>query len=161
MQARAAAGHSAIQTYSSGFRVVGCTAAVDARDNTATTYTSADKGVPIYWLNGTKVADQYEDFYDGSWDDQVNAKDESGNDRVSPLAISYLPDAATTAQKGCLLLLAWRSGVARCRIGETGRHHTIGSAAIAASNLDHPFYGLSQVFQVPTPPPRRPRTTRR
>ena len=40
-------------------------AAKDARDNTSTTYTSSDKGVPIYWLGGAKVADEYEDFYDG------------------------------------------------------------------------------------------------
>ena len=25
--------------------------------------------MPIYWLNGNKVADDYADFYDGSWDD--------------------------------------------------------------------------------------------
>ena len=65
VQDRAAAGHSAIQAYSSQFRVVGSTAAVDARDNTNTTGT----GVPIYWLNGNKVADNYADFYDGSWDE--------------------------------------------------------------------------------------------
>ena len=58
--------------------MVGCTAAVDARDNTATTYTTTDKGVPIYWLNGAKAADNYADFYDGSWDDEVNDKNESG-----------------------------------------------------------------------------------
>ena len=39
---------------------------VDARDNTATTFTNANKGVPIYWLKGNKVADNYQDFYDGS-----------------------------------------------------------------------------------------------
>ena len=37
-------------------------------------------GVPIYWLDGTKVADDYADFYDGSWDDEVNDKNESGTD---------------------------------------------------------------------------------
>ena len=62
IQTRAAAGHTDIQDYSAGFRVVGCSAAVDARDNTKTTYTMTDKGVPIYWLNGAKAADQYEDF---------------------------------------------------------------------------------------------------
>ena len=46
--------------------------------HTYTTYTSTDKGVPIYWLNGAKAADQYEDFYDGSWDDEANDKNESG-----------------------------------------------------------------------------------
>ena len=39
------------------------TLVTDARDNTATTGT----GVPIYWLNGERVADSYADFYDGSW----------------------------------------------------------------------------------------------
>ena len=81
VQGRAAAGHADIQQYSSTFRVVGSTADVDARDNTNTTYTADDKGVLIYWLGGAKVADDYEDFYDGTWDDEANAKDESGSDR--------------------------------------------------------------------------------
>ena len=55
----------------SGFRVVGSTADVDARDNTATTGT----GVRIYWLYGNKVADNYDDFYDGTWDDEVAHRD--------------------------------------------------------------------------------------
>ena len=78
-QGRAAAGHADIQAYSDGFTAIGCTVEDDARDNTGTTYTSTDKGVPIYWLNGNKVADEYEDFYDGSWDDEARDKDESGN----------------------------------------------------------------------------------
>ena len=36
--------------------------------------------MPIYWLNGAKAADEYEDFYDGSWDDEANDKNESGTD---------------------------------------------------------------------------------
>ena len=51
------------EAYSDGFTVVGCTTAnVDARDNTATTFTSSEKGVPIYWLGGNKVADEYRGF---------------------------------------------------------------------------------------------------
>ena len=68
VQGRAAAGHSSLRFSSSGFRVVGSTASANARDNTSTTYTASAKGVPIYFLSGGKVADQYEDFYDGSWD---------------------------------------------------------------------------------------------
>ena len=74
VQDAAAAGHPDIQSYSSQFRVVGSTAAVDARDNTSTTGT----GVPIYWLNGNRVANNYADFYDGSWDDEQNPKSEAG-----------------------------------------------------------------------------------
>ena len=78
VQDRAAAGHTDIRAYSAGFRAVGCTTDTDARDNTSTTYTATAKGVPIYWLNGAKAADDYEDFYDGSWDDEANDKNESG-----------------------------------------------------------------------------------
>ena len=70
---------------------VGCTENVDARDNTGTTYTSTDKGVPIYWLDGNKVADDYQDFYDGSWDDETNDKNESGNDAHNTSNARQLP----------------------------------------------------------------------
>ena len=82
VQGRAAAGHSAVRSFSSKFRVVGSTATVDARDNTATTYTSSDKGPSIWWLNGSKAADNYQDFYDGSWDSE-SGKNESGNTQAT------------------------------------------------------------------------------
>ena len=44
-----------------------------ARFNTGTTGT----GVPIYWLDGAKVADNYDDFYDGDWD-SIEARNEDG-----------------------------------------------------------------------------------
>ena len=80
IQTRAAAGHADIRTYSTGFRAVGCTAdRRRPRQHLAPrTPATTDKGVPIYWLNGAKAADQYEDFYDGTWDDEANDKNESG-----------------------------------------------------------------------------------
>ena len=64
VQGRAAAGHADVQGYSSLFRAVACTADVDATANTGTVGT----GEPVYWLDGAKAADDYADFYDGSWD---------------------------------------------------------------------------------------------
>ena len=78
VQTAAAAGDAGIQGYSDGFYAVASTGDDDARDNTQTTYTASDKGVPIYWLGGNKLADDYEDFYDGVWDDENNVTDESG-----------------------------------------------------------------------------------
>ena len=72
VQDLAKAGHTDIQDHNSTFRVVGCSEAVDARDNTGTTYTSSDKGVAIYWLGGNKAADEYEDFYDETWDEEAS-----------------------------------------------------------------------------------------
>ena len=59
-------------------RALVSTPGVDARVRTDTTFTAGDKGVPIYWLRGTKVADDYEDFYDGSWDDVASPTDSTG-----------------------------------------------------------------------------------
>ena len=85
VQGAARSGHSAIRPIASQFRVVGSTSAVDARDNTSTTYTSSDRGVPVYWLRGNKAADTYEDFYDGSWDERRNVRNEHGNAHNSGL----------------------------------------------------------------------------
>ena len=71
-------GHADIRRYSSEFKVLGSTRLVDARDHTATTYTATDRGVPIFYLSGAKIADDYADFYDGSWDSH-SPTDESGN----------------------------------------------------------------------------------
>ena len=78
IQDQVAAGQADIQDYGSTFRVAGSTNDVDARENTGTTYTSSDKGVPIYWLGGAKVADDYPDFFDGDWDDETSRLTESG-----------------------------------------------------------------------------------
>ena len=155
VQTRAAAGHTDIQSYSTGFKVVGCTSAVDARDNTSTTYTSTDKGVPVYWLNGTRVADTYADFYDGSWDDEANDKNESGDDG---------PDTSQSANRpitGCdhdgtesFSGSSSRAlGTSNVRLGRpndsvmgTG---PISSGSNSGSSTTRSMYGLSAVFQVP------------
>ena len=154
VQDLAATGHSSIQPYSSGFQVVGCTASVDARDNTSTTYTSTDKGVPVYWLNGNKVADDYEDFYDGSWDDEANPKDESGNNRD-------LSTGADSPFTGCDHdgTEAMFSGSSRglgatgsVRVGKPNSSNSgdgpIGSSSGSGRTNSRPMYGLSEVFQV-------------
>ena len=71
----AMSGHADIKAFSGTFRMLGSTETVDTRDNTGTTGT----GVPIYWLGGAKVADDYADFYDGGWDEEATGARESGD----------------------------------------------------------------------------------
>ena len=157
VQDRAAAGHADIRAYSAGFRVVGCTAAVDARDNTATTYTISDKGVPIYWLDGTQVADDYEDFYDGSWDDEVNDKNESGTDAHDTSQSDNYPItgckndgteefAGATRPRG----LGATTGFVRTgRLNSSGTlQDPIDGNDVADTDATSPMYGLSAVFEV-------------
>ena len=153
IQNRAASGHSAIQIYGSHFRVVGCTDDDDARDNTATTYTASEKGVPIYWLNGAKAADDYEDFYDGSWDDEANDKNESGNNGPDTSQLANFPltgcehdgtAASFNSQSRAL-------GASSSRVGAPN-NSALGHGPLSSNGNvvnDHPFYGLSPVFTVP------------
>ena len=152
VQAAAAAGHADIQQYSSRFRVVGSTADVDARDNTATTYTSADKGVAIYWLGGNKVVDDYEDFYDGDWDDEANAKDESGNNRSTSGSSNYpwtgSNDDGTEAFNATNASRALGASLVQVGRPSSGTGDGPLSGAATGNSNARPLYGLSAVFRV-------------
>ena len=150
IQNGAATGHADIRTYSSSFKVVGCTSSVDARDNTGTTGT----GVPIYWLGGSQVADNYADFYDGSWDDEVNDKNEDGTNGPNTSHAHNYPWTGCD-HDGTLYVT---SGVVTAGLGNDaiahGRPNSINSAhgpmyggASLRDDL-RPMYGLSPVFQV-------------
>ena len=71
----AASRNATLRPFRSQFRALISTSTVDARDNTATTGT----GVPIYWVAGDRVADNYADFYDGSWDSRARKTETGGS----------------------------------------------------------------------------------
>ena len=73
------------------FRECGCprpavsTRHFDARIFTDTEYTDDDRGVPIYWVGGGRVAADYADFYDGDWENETSPTDVNG--RPYPLLV--------------------------------------------------------------------------
>ena len=163
VQNLAAAGHAEIQAYSSGFTAVGCTADDDARDNTDTTYTSSEKGVPIYWLSGNKVANDYDDFYDGSWNNEANNKNESGNNGPDTSLSSNYPRTGckhdgTEAFPGSGTVSA-ALGEASVTIGVPNSIYAtdgpISSNATVNKSSSRPMYGLSAVLTVVEGPDTR------
>ena len=150
VQTRAAAGHTDIQAYSDGFSVVGCTADVDARDNTGTT----GVGVPIYWLNGAKVADDYADFYDEDWDEEAADKNELGNNGPNTNNSGNYPltgcdhDGTEAFSPGGSSLALGTDDVAGGRPNSTSSDHGPLSGAILDPTTNRPMYGLSAVFEV-------------
>ena len=141
--------------------MIGCTAAVDARDNTSTTGT----GVPIYWLDGAKVADDYADFYDGSWADEVNDKNESGADAHDTSQRDNYPFtgcqndgteefAGATNPRG----LGATTGFVRTgRLNSSGTlQDPIDGNDVADTDATRPMYGLSAVFEVSSSPSTNP-----
>ena len=157
IQDLAAAGHTDIQAYSAGFRVVGCTADVDARDNTGTNTNTDGDGVPIYWLNGNKVADHNTDFYDGDWDDEANDKNESGADGPDTSNSSNHPytGCGHNGTEAFFGVSSRALGVSEVRVGGPNTSGTndgpLSSIQTTISGDSRPMYGLSQVFEVGPP----------
>ncbi len=82
-------GHADIRQYAPTFRVVGSTGAVAAAWHTATGITVSGEpshtpfSHPIHWLNGARIADDYNDFWDGNWDDNAQTKGRNANGQTS------------------------------------------------------------------------------
>ena len=80
VQDAVASGHADIQEYSSDFRaLVGTRDGASPRDNTHSNPDSDGDGEHIWWLNGPRAANDYDDFYDGDWDHTNPVRLESGN----------------------------------------------------------------------------------
>ncbi len=131
-----AGGHAAIRPYSSAFRVLGSTATVHARDHAMTTGT----GVPIYWLGGAKVADNYTDFHDGSWDSPATRNEDGSSVSQSFSALTGSNDDGTafTGQE------LGSSGRTRTGSGAGGLDSGASVTSLASAGL----FGLSPVFVV-------------
>ena len=160
VQTAAASGHVAIQDYSILFRVLGSTAAVDARDNTGTRYTGddtdatdddSDLGVAIYWLSGAKVVDEYRDFYDGSWSNAGAGKNENGAANENPLITTHSGVYTGSSSDGTENTESIGS-IPESRGLGTERVRVSNPALTPSSKVNSPwlgpFYGLSGVFRV-------------
>ncbi|MYD52894.1 MAG: fibronectin type III domain-containing protein, partial [Chloroflexi bacterium] len=152
--ARAAAGHEAIREHSSLFKVVGSTGSVDARDNIGMNpNNSAHLDVPVYWLNGPRVAANTAGFWSQSWEhwSDADCRMEDGAVCASP---GSWPWTGTNAD----------GTKATQHLGHTPnvRHGSLAMDANTAGPISknqvvrsqsRPFYVISPVFQVALPPP--------
>ena len=149
-QANANNALAGIKTHSSSFRVLGSTADVDARDNTYTTYTDDEPGMPIYWLNGNKVADDYADLYDGSWDDEANPTFRNGN-TTSPTVIwtGSKTNGTEWIETGSISRALGESYVQTGRLNHDPGGPLETNLASDPAIEDFRYYALSPVFVVP------------
>ena len=145
-------GHMDIQSYSSNFKMLGCTSTVDATVHTSTRSTDTD--APIYWLNGAKVADNYADFYDGSWDSNVPKYPNGANAPASGVSSHTLVGCQPAGNKqgnlhlGTTLPVGGPFQVSLGFPGDNGLEiSTIGSGK---ANIRR-YYGLSGIFKVAAP----------
>ena len=160
----AANGHLDIRGHSGGFRVLGSTETVNARDHTETRAT--DTGVPIYYLDGEgvtdddKIADDYAGLYDGGWDSDV-PRDESG-DEIGTYDAYYPPDSTPGVWTGTNSdgTTDPNRYLGFYTLGQPGHIVSYGLPRLSGSevevggtlnDLTFSLYGLSEVFVVRTP----------
>ena len=145
VQTAAASGHADIQSHSSQFKALGCTASTDARDHTGTTYTATEKGVPIYYLNGNKVADDYEDFYDGNWDSRTPKKEDGTN---ASTTAGHPGDVLTGCESDGTAATGNTLGAASPKVGQPWQTGKEFDSTITVQSNSRKVYGLSGVFRV-------------
>ena len=152
-------GHAAIRRYADHFRVVGSTAAVDARDHTRTNPDNAGHtDAPIYWLNGERVAANNAGFWSDTWENwaMTDRRFESGEESTS----NDWPWTGTRTDGAKEANPLGASNARRGRFSTTDADTGPISYNTVASTQDHAFYGISPLFRVePTPvnaPPGEP-----
>ncbi len=127
---------------------------MDARDNTATTGT----GVPIYWLNGDKIADNYAGFYDGTWDSIVPKHQNGGTVTASSFRVwtgssnegiqAFITGAARPAGATLVARAQWNLG------SPSDTHVLTESGRTTGQATRYRLYALSPILTVlpPLPP---------
>ena len=122
--------------------MLGSTADVDARDNTNTN-PNTDTSVPIYWMGGAKIADDYGDLYDGSWDSETwsgrQGTTASGSKTVWTGSEIEGREAVQNDNSQAL-------GTGIVRFGGLNRSGEPLSAASQPAGINHAYYALSNIF---------------
>ena len=136
---RAKAGHSAITDGCAGkFTSLISTSGWSANQNTATR--GIDTDASIWWLDGRKVADDYADFYDGSWDSR-NHKNEYGT------TTSYDRVWTGSLTNGNVHPTQYAGVSGNVRLARLGSGNPLGSDARSSAQT-HRVFGLSPIFSV-------------
>ena len=142
VQTAAKAGHTAITDPCGDlFKAVASTSAVDARANTDTE--SSDTAASVWWLGGTKAADDYADFWDGTWD-SYGRRTEAGAGGASNLVYTGSDDDGTKHNTDFL------GSSAGWRIGDinTGQNPISQSSDSTGGTGTRSLLGMSPLFKV-------------
>ena len=143
-------GHTAIKSYSANFKVLGCTSTTDATTHTSTG--SSDTAAPIYWLNGAKVADDYADFYDDSWDSNVPKYPDGTNAPTVGVLDPYTWVGCRFTGLRSNYPLGSAAGVSRGLAGTAGSELLVHDEFPFSRVSNFRYYGLSGIFKVVTNP---------
>ena len=131
------------------FNVLGSTVAVDARDNTDTHPTDDGPGEQIFYYRGRKVADNYADLYDGTWD-TTESRNENGATFAGVTDAAWTGtdnDGTELVQIGTTRALGNGGAVVRGAPRTAGRQFV--QQTDSTTSTSRSFYALSNVITSP------------
>ena len=147
------------------YRALVSTSAVSARENAE----MQGAGVPIYWVAGDfvphgKVADDYADFFDGSWDTEDRAHPPFGNAIDAPdellIFTGSWPDGSSYTGPGVPnvdLAMGSTTGVGIGRLNDAAAGvGPLGAGRYVAGDQAGHVYGISPIYTVVPIPPSPP-----
>lgn len=139
-----AAENERLEPYADDFRALASASSFNAFDNTETNHRYG--GVPVYWVDGDRIADDYHDLYDGSWAN-VAATDENGNAVRNNVVW-------TGSQEEGSYYPSYDLGKPQARVGlvQSGATGEEISGQHLGANWHLPMYGLSPVFTIASLP---------
>ena len=127
---------------------VASTESFNAQELSRTTYTEENKGVPIYWMAGNRVADDYEDFWDGSWDDETNLRDQDGD--LITVSNGVWTGSAADGTELIVNGVSHAMGQPMVGYGAPGSG-AVHSGSTAANTEQRHLYGLSLTYRIVAP----------
>ncbi len=150
-------GHAAVQRHAGFFKVFGSSGAISARNHNGLDPTdngvvntwadgstsASDAGVPVYWLNGARVANNYFDFCDRTWTNHAPQKVESGADQDGSLVGPWTGTSHTCGRFNSNPLGNANPNVARAGTSA----NNVMYAAFTDKTTQRPLYGMSPVFK--------------
>ena len=132
------------------FNALGSTETVDARDNTMTT----GSGERIFYYDGRKVADDYADLYDGTWDTNEPRNQNGGTIGAGPLNVwtgSTNAGEAASTSGGAARSLGSGGQAAIGNAKDPADPNAVGPilTSNSSTSAELPLYALSEVLTVP------------
>ena len=154
-----AIGHDDIRDYAGQFQALAATQGGAAPKSHTGTDPDDDTSVEIWWLNGPRAADDYGDFYDGSWDHSNPARTESGGRKtfIDPGASGSLDRRAVwtgtrvNGTPSSSSTLGHPDGGSAIGSPYTGRVWRVQGSNILDQEFSLGLYGLSGVFHIEAP----------
>ncbi len=141
--------HTAIRPYASRFKAVGSTRSVSARDHTGTNPNNAGhKNVPIYWLNGDRVAANNTRFWSSTWENWTmsDRHTEAGSQGDNDWHWSGTDPAGTVPGASGLALGENTPRRGRFKASDTDTRPMSGGTN-APKAQQHSLYAISPVFK--------------